>query len=80
MITRNEVKQYVAEQTERFDPSMYKMGWDNFLGSMTNILFRRAYREELEIEEITQEMFDNAEDVVCTNYDSNKISDPDQYL
>lgn len=79
MITREEVRFMVSDVTQKYDSSCYPMQWEVFLDLMTSYLFALARRNNIEIEDFDTEMFQNAEDVVCTNFKSDGITDPDIY-
>lgn len=68
MITRQEVEQMVYNAISNYDFSCYPMSCDNFQDLITDELFSLAKFDELELEAITQEMFDEADNAVCREY------------
>lgn len=70
MITRQEVRQMVSDQVSRYDFSCYPMSCNTFIEDMSYNLFQICRRNKLELEDITQEIWDNAESSYLQIYDS----------
>lgn len=73
MITKQQVRQMVSDNAARYDFSCYPMSCEEFIDLMTDTLSSVAKVYSLEFEDITQEMFDEADDIVCSTYVNAKI-------